>query len=137
MGKKSKTGQAASAACPCGSGRSRADCCGRFLDGRAAPADPEELMRSRYAAFAEGNDAWLRVTWAPETCPEGPLSDVAVKWLGLEVHGAGAEGDAGWVEFTARGRAGSQGAFRMRERSRFERRGGVWLYVDGELSEKP
>ena len=41
----------------------------------------------------------------------------------------------GIVEFVARGRLPA-GAFRMHEVSRFEKREGVWLYVDGDLKEK-
>ena len=38
--------------CPCGTGETYDECCGRYLaDGRRAPT-AEALMRSRYTAFA-------------------------------------------------------------------------------------
>lgn len=45
-------------ACPCASGRSYADCCERLHAGAEAD-DAETLMRSRYAAFAKGDAAYL------------------------------------------------------------------------------
>ncbi|WP_410106547.1 YchJ family protein, partial [Sutterella wadsworthensis] len=58
--------------CPCGSGRRFADCCGLYLSGGSqalgAPT-PEALMRSRYSAYACGDDAYVLATWAPETRP--------------------------------------------------------------------
>lgn len=58
--------------CPCGSGRRFADCCGVYLSGGSqalgAPT-PEALMRSRYSAYACGDDAYVLATWAPETRP--------------------------------------------------------------------
>ncbi len=41
------------AACPCGSGRAFADCCGPLIAGAAAPT-AEALMRSRYTAHVRG-----------------------------------------------------------------------------------
>ena len=46
----------APAPCPCGSGRAFDECCGPFLSGAAAAPTPEALMRSRYAAYALGDD---------------------------------------------------------------------------------
>jgi SEC-C motif-containing protein len=119
--------------CPCGSGRLHEDCCGRFLSGKAYPETAEELMRSRYSAYAAGRMDWVRLTWAPETVPADLSGGESVKWLGLKVVAAqDVDESHAVVEFIARGRAGSGGAFRMHERSRFEKRSGKWLYVDGD-----
>ena len=47
-------------ACPCGLAAAYEACCGRF-HGKATrePATPEELMRSRFSAFATANSDWL------------------------------------------------------------------------------
>ena len=45
--------------CPCGSDAHLADCCGRYLTGTAVPASAELLMRSRYMAFTQLNEAYL------------------------------------------------------------------------------
>ena len=40
--------------CPCGSGTTYDACCGRLHRGAEQAATPEELMRSRYAAYVVG-----------------------------------------------------------------------------------
>jgi len=121
--------------CPCGSGRAYADCCGRYHNGGAAP-DAEALMRSRYSAFVLKNETYLRASWHPDTCP-GDLqvddASGATSWLGLSVKRHRITGpDAAEVEFVARYRVGGGPAVRLHERSRFVRREGHWLYVDGD-----
>ena len=73
------------ALCPCGSGRTLAACCGRFINEGMIPPSAVALMRSRYSAFALNREDWLRLTWAKETCPAEALIDPAVKWIGLTV----------------------------------------------------
>ncbi|HEX8865525.1 MAG TPA: SEC-C metal-binding domain-containing protein, partial [Lentzea sp.] len=38
--------------CPCGTGQSYVDCCGALHSGARTAATAEQLMRSRYSAFA-------------------------------------------------------------------------------------
>jgi SEC-C motif domain protein len=117
--------------CPCGSGTSYAACCGRLHRGAAAET-AEELMRSRYAAFVVGDVDHLFRTWHPRTRPDDLTLPTDRTWTGLVVlatDDGGAGDDAGVVEFEAHyvsgGRPGVQ-----HEVSRFERRRGVWVYVD-------
>jgi SEC-C motif domain protein len=121
------------AACPCGSGQTYADCCGKWhaglTEGLHAPT-PEALMRSRYSAYVLGLIDYLLITWHPSTAP-GELELSPVKWLELEVRHAEISGDAGVVEFVARLRDSGRG-MRMHEISRFVREDGRWLYIDGE-----
>ncbi len=124
-------------ACPCGSGLPFARCCAPKLSGAEPAQTPEALMRSRYTAYALGRLDYVASTWAPETCPDD-LTEGAqgVKWLGLRVFSSSVapDGRTGEVEFEALGRT-SNGAFRMRERSRFRRdASGRWIYVEGDLS---
>lgn len=136
--------------CPCGSGQTFARCCGPLLDGQAAPS-AQALMRSRYTAFATGDEDYLFCTWHPRTRPDGPYCHAGTEWTGLtvlETVGGGADardGAEAIVEFVARYRAwagpwGTQGSAgngtrvvedELHERSRFVRRAGRWLYVDG------
>ncbi|MFZ0789698.1 MAG: YchJ family protein [Chromatiaceae bacterium] len=121
--------------CPCGSGRLYADCCGPFIAGTAVPATAEQLMRSRYTAYTQGNADWLRETWHPATRPVSLDLDEPVRWIGLEIvatESGGPHDDRGMVEFVARYKAGGR-AQRIQERSRFERLDGRWCYVDGHL----
>jgi SEC-C motif-containing protein len=115
--------------CPCGTGATYDACCGRLHRGAAQAETPEELMRSRYAAYAVGDLDYVFRTWHPRTRPDDDLTpDPALTWTGLRIVGTGPD----WVEFVASyERSGVVGA--LREHSRFERRGGRWVYVDGEL----
>lgn len=90
-------------------------------------------MRSRYAAYAVGDADYVFATWHPRTRPATIELDADVTWTGLTVHDAGED----WVDFTATFHsvqgAGEQRAGELRERSRFERRAGRWVYVDGDV----
>jgi SEC-C motif domain protein len=119
--------------CPCGTGLPYAGCCGRLHDGTAAAATAEQLMRSRYSAFAVGDAGYLLATWHPSTRPRDLALDDAVRWTGLEVlaTSGGRLLDAeGTVEFRASYRAGNRSGA-QHERSRFVREDGRWRYLDG------
>ena len=119
--------------CPCGTGLPYAECCGRLHDGSATAATAEQLMRSRYSAFAVGDAAYLLATWHPTTRPRTLDLDPAVRWTGLDVlatSGGTLLAAEGTVEFRAHSVldrvSGAQ-----HENSRFVREGGRWYYLDG------
>jgi SEC-C motif domain protein len=94
----------------------------------------EQLMRSRYSAYAVGDCDYLWRTWHPRTRPDRVTATDLV-WTGLEIVGsvAGGPGDeSGEVEFRAhyreRGRSGT-----LHERSRFAVRARRWFYLDGDV----
>nr|WP_275425753.1 YchJ family metal-binding protein [Nocardioides solisilvae] len=96
--------------------------------GAARAVTAEELMRSRYSAFVVGEADYLFTTWHPRTRPDDVVLDPSTRWTGLEVVDVvdgGPEDEEGVVEFVARYAGGEQ-----RERSRFARRAGRWLYLD-------
>ncbi len=123
--------------CPCGSERPFSDCCDRFLNGGQRPRTAEQLMRSRYSAFARGNIAYLRDTLWPKHQPQ--LDEAAVArwaadnhWAGLtviETSGGGETDREGTVLFEARYLAGGS-LHTHRERSRFRKKAGRWYYVE-------
>jgi SEC-C motif-containing protein len=119
--------------CPCGSGRTLADCCGPALSGQCLPETAEALMRSRYTAFARGDADYLLSTWHPRTRPAMlDLTDQPA-WERLEIvhSNAGTSTDSsGQVEFIAYFRRDA-GAGQLHESSRFVREQGQWLYLDG------
>lgn len=122
-------------ACPCG-GADYASCCGRFIDGNEKAGTAEQLMRSRYSAYALRDDAYLKATWHASTRPsENLVADESLKWLGLEVRSHVPAGERATVEFVARCRSGGR-AQRMHEISNFVREDGQWYYVDGSFPEK-
>jgi SEC-C motif-containing protein len=121
-------------ACPCG-GKSLASCCGPYLSGERVAPTAEALMRSRYTAYALGDDAYVRATWAVETRPSSKeLGEQGLKWLGLEVKKHVPDGDRATVEFVARYKIAGQ-AHRLHEVSRFVREDGRWYYLDGSFPE--
>lgn len=129
-------GSATGDPCPCGSGRPYDGCCGPLHRGEGVARTAEQLMRSRYAAYARGDAGYLLATWHPTTRPDSLDLDPLLEWRRLEVLGRqdGAEGDQhGMVEFRAHFRQGGV-ASHLHEHSRFTRRGGRWLYLDGTLA---
>ena len=119
--------------CPCGLPETYEKCCGRFHSGAASAPTAERLMRSRYAAFVRRDGAYLLLTWHPRTRPARLDLDLdpAVRWTGLEIL-ATEDGSAFHSTGTVTFRASYQGGS-LHERSRFERVGGAWVYVDGDF----
>ncbi len=120
--------------CPCLSGETYDDCCGRLHRGEADAPTAERLMRARFSAFAVGDAAYLVRTWHPSTRPErGQLElDSSIRWYRLDVLGTTGGGlldRAGTVHFRAYFRGASKGV--QEENSSFVREGGRWFYVDG------
>jgi SEC-C motif-containing protein len=120
----------------CGSGRAYAACCGRYLDGGEVADTAEALMRSRYTAYALGNEAYLLDTWHASTRPASLDLDAqpAPKWIGLKVlRHEQRDGNHAIVEFIARYKVNGR-AFKLQETSRFVREDGRWFYVDGNIN---
>jgi SEC-C motif domain protein len=91
-------------------------------------------MRSRYSAYVVGDADHVFRTWHPRTRPRD-LTLPDVDWQGLEVVrtlDGGPDDDTGVVEFEARSRDAA-GEHVLHETSRFVRRAGRWVYVDGDL----
>lgn len=124
-------------ACPCGSGKAFADCCGGLIEGSEPAASAEALMRSRYTAFALGNEPYLLATWHGSTRPASLdiREQPAPKWIGLKVlrHEEQDETHA-IVEFIARYKVNGR-AYKMQETSRFVKEDGRWFYVDGNTED--
>ena len=114
--------------CPCGTGATYDACCGRLHRGAAQAQTPEELMRSRYAAFAVGDLDHVFRTWHPRTRPSEIEPDPGLTWTGLRVLEAGDAEVAFVASYLRDGVPGER-----RERSRFARRAGRWVYVDGTI----
>jgi SEC-C motif-containing protein len=126
--------------CPCGSGLEHEACCGPVITRARPAATAEALMRSRYSAYAVGAVDHLAATHHPRTVATFDRGAAAgwarsARWDGLEIvatEGGGPDDDAGVVEFIAR-YTQDGAAVAHRERSRFERHGGRWHYVDGDI----
>jgi SEC-C motif-containing protein len=121
-------------ACPCGSGKPYANCCQPYVEQTIEAPTAEALMRSRYSAFCLLDEAYLRYSWHPDSCPKNIHLDEASRWLGLKIKttSAGCQSDeTGEVEFIARSKKNGK-ASRLHENSRFGRFDNRWVYIDGK-----
>lgn len=120
--------------CPCESGKPLQHCCLPYLLREKIPVTAEALMRSRYTAFTHNDEAYLRFSWHPDTCPEDIHLHAETRWLGLAIksteHGL-QDDNNGRVEFVARYKNDGK-AVRIHENSRFTRFENRWVYLDGE-----
>ena len=126
--------------CPCGSGQSYDDCCGRYHSNKALPETAEQLMRSRYCAFVLKLDQYLINTRHPGKRQQDTIAQLQhtfanTIWLGLEIlskeKGTRADKD-GFVSFAASYKD-NNGEDVLYERSCFHKEGDQWYYVEGNF----
>ncbi|MDR0636977.1 MAG: YchJ family protein [Treponema sp.] len=129
--------------CPCGSGRSYAECCEPYITGARLPHTAEALMRSRYSAYVEH-----AIDYILETCAKDNKNPIDLKqtkewseqsrWLGLKILSVekGAVSDTeGSVEFEAiYERNGLKDVHH--EKAQFKKQDGKWLYDEGNIVPK-
>jgi SEC-C motif-containing protein len=141
-----KTGLAPEQPCPCG-GASYGRCCRPLHRQEQAAATAEQLMRSRYSAFALAEiDHLLRTQPSAQPTRERRRALEAtcrqLRWRRLEILASEAGGPDdlhGTVTFAAHYSAGGEAGV-LRECSRFGREAGrpdgAWLYLEAlELSD--
>ncbi|GAC32779.1 YchJ family protein [Paraglaciecola polaris] len=127
--------------CFCNSGLSFSQCCQPYLQGTALPETPEQLMRSRYSAYATKHFKYVLDTYALVRRSTITLQDLSqgsdeTQWLGLDViktHSDEAH-EAAEVEFIAYYRVCNI-IYKMHERSTFCREENTWRYDKGLLFE--
>ena len=124
-------------ACVCDSGNAFDQCCQPFLTKSDYARTPEQLMRSRYSAFALGGyGEYLLETWLPSSSVNldaAELSKRLLNWQCLDVLKETKNEDLGTVEFKAYflDQDGEQQVYH--EISTFQRILGRWFYSKGEL----
>jgi SEC-C motif-containing protein len=121
--------------CPCTSGLTFGECCGPILSGARRAPTAEALMRSRFSAFAIGDRDHILDSWHPRTRPRRLVVDDGIQWYRLDVESASGGtpfDNTGEVTFTAHYRANGERKA-LHQRSRFERRDGRWVYLDGTV----
>ncbi len=120
--------------CLCGSTLPYQTCCKLYHSGEKFPATAEQLMRSRFSAYARHDSDYLRLTWDAHKRPKHiDFSKETVQWLRLEIIATkkgGAKDERGIVEFKAFYSLAGQEAV-MQEISRFKKIANRWFYVDG------
>ncbi|MDQ4119894.1 MAG: YchJ family metal-binding protein [Acidobacteriota bacterium] len=127
--------------CYCCSGRKFEDCCEPFIQGSARPETAEELMRSRYSAYATAAVEYLRRTmhsssrkfYEPETVEEWARTN---RWQKLEITSTnkGTRADRmGTVELKAYYTDAENNRKVHHEESNFRKELGIWFFVDGKI----
>lgn len=130
------------ALCGCGSGRPGTHCCAPIIAGEQPAETAEQLMRSRFVAYASGQTDYLLASWHSSSRPAQLQLPLNICWRRLQVLStepadASADADSAWVEFKAVYQQQGMLGF-MHERSRFVREDGAWRYIDGQpLSSEP
>jgi len=125
--------------CPCCSKLMLDRCCEPYLAGRAVPATAEQLMRSRFSAYALAKPDYLAATTAAEERAKLDLDELgryckAVRCIALKILATEAGGPAdqtGVVTFHAKLLINGKRMLHW-EKSRFVREQDRWVYLDGE-----
>lgn len=122
--------------CFCNLEKEYEDCCGRFHSGEKYANTPEELMRSRYSAFATSNMDYIKRTMHGEIVKEFDEEEAfewaeAVDWVGLVVFEAKTTDPIhGVVEFQAFYQdPDDKVVSNIHERSTFTMIDGKWYYT--------
>lgn len=131
--------------CPCGADRTYSLCCQPFILAEKQVTSPEQLMRSRYSAYAVNAPEYIYRTYTIESQAEQSIDDIkqwasVTKWLKLIIHQTSnykvdlTNKDYAHVEFSAfyqhLGRL-----WQMREKSNFILENKAWRYHNGDVSE--
>ncbi|MES2625719.1 MAG: YchJ family metal-binding protein [Pseudomonadota bacterium] len=128
--------------CYCDTGKPFAQCCEPFLTMKEKPKSVRQLVRARYSAYAIGagkHREFLIRTWHPKTAGNISIVDISndnFTWRRLELIESDQKGDLGKVEFKATYVEDDGTEHVHHERSMFHRIKGLWLYVQGEVSEE-
>lgn len=127
--------------CYCCSGREFEDCCQPFIEGTKKPSTAEELMRSRFSAYATCEVDYLVRSTHPAT---RKFHDAAAlrrwasenEWQKLEIiatdQGTAAD-KHGTVEFKADYTDADHRPQTHHEKSSFRKELGKWFFVDGKV----
>jgi SEC-C motif-containing protein len=125
--------------CYCCSERKFEDCCEPFLSGNRKPATAEELMRSRYTAYAIAAIEYILRSTHPSTRKFHDAQAIenwarSSRWQKLEIV-ATEQGTAtdktGTVEFKAFYTDAADEPQIHHEKSSFRKELGKWFFVDG------
>lgn len=127
--------------CYCCSGKNFDECCQPFLDGTAKPQTAEELMRSRFSAYAVGAIEYLLRSTHPSTRKFHKAEEIenwakTNTWERLEIvskSNGEAKDTQGTVEFKAYFTGADGNPQIHHEHSNFRKELGKWFFVDGKV----
>ena len=123
------------------------ECCEPFIKGDKKPRSAEQLMRSRFSAYATEHYQYIFDTYTNEKQQGLSVEDLAqsahgATWFALNVHSShntlsvtsapGVDSNTATVEFTAY-YFESKSMYQLHETSNFKIEDGSWRYHDGTL----
>jgi len=132
--------------CPCGSKKEYLACCSPIIKGDLKADSPEQLMRSRYSAYAKKCNQYIYDSYAENSKKDQSLNEISswanqTQWLNLMINHASAFGERHspnqplpTVEFTAI-YLHENHFFKMHENSRFIFENSHWRYMNGDVTE--
>jgi SEC-C motif-containing protein len=135
--------------CYCGSRNKFSACCLPVISQQIVAESPEQLMRSRYSAYATKNAEYIFNTYAKKSQQQQSIQEILhwakeTKWLSLTINNASdfperhinlkPQPTLPTVSFSAYYLHQKQ-YFLMRETSRFIIENNQWYYLDGDVSE--
>lgn len=120
--------------CPCGSTLTYTSCCHPFINSEKLPCSPEQLMRSRFSAYAIKDAQYLFNTYATVKQVNHSVSEIQswaneCVWIALIIH----KSTESTVEFSAY-YVNNNTLCELREKSNFISEQGKWRYIDGDIS---
>jgi SEC-C motif-containing protein len=127
--------------CYCCSGRKFEDCCQPFISGARKPITAEELMRSRYSAYAAVEVDYILRTTHPSTRKFHEPREIerwakTSHWQKLEIISktkGNSSDKQGTVEFKAYFLDADNEPHIHHEHSNFRKELGKWFFVDGKV----
>jgi len=123
--------------CPCGSNEKFIQCCQPIINGSKKVITPEQLMRSRYSAYATNQAQYIFDTYVQANQITQSVDDITTwakqcKWVNLTVLDTSTKGDFSTVEFIAC-YIQNHSLYQLHELSRFIKENGNWRYQDGDI----
>jgi len=120
--------------CPCGSTLLFNACCQRYITQKIAPNTAEQLMRSRFSAYATKNGQYIFETYGEQQRLEQSVTEIQTWaeeciWLALKIH----QSDKFTVEFSAYYVVDNT-LCELREKSNFALEQAQWRYIDGNIT---
>ena len=124
--------------CPCGSESTYELCCQPFHTGASQADTPEQLMRSRFSAYALKDAKYVFSTYAQTQQAANPVREIkdfanSCRFTKLSVLETEHNEQEGFVEFKAN--YFYQNLYcELHEKSRFIKEDGLWRYLDGDIT---
>jgi len=123
--------------CPCGSNNKYSECCEPIHLKKVEAQTPEQLMRSRYSAYALNKADYIYQTYAKSSQKEQSIEEIKAwaeetNWLNLNVKSSSEYKNTTHPTVTFEAIYKNNNIFyKMKETSRFIKEIKVWRYIDG------